>query len=172
MVKKGEKGVPRSAETRLKIGIGARNTRLSEKKPCPYACGGVYNSGNMVTHVRKHHEFICKLKGCTNDGTGKKGHGYCGPHYRLNAFCLSIGTTLEEYFKVYQDQNGKCKVCGREGALQRTSSVKTDVLVLDHCHASGKFRGLLCHRCNVGLGQFKDDIAVLQNAIDYLKGPL
>lgn len=173
MVKKGEKGVPRSAETRLKIGIGARNTRLAEKRLCIYGCGNYFNSGNMVTHIRKYHEFKCKVEDCQNDGTGKTGLGYCGPHYRLHCFCVKVGTTIEEYFKVYYEQGGRCKLCPREGTLQCIGTEsRNDVLVIDHCHSSGKFRGLLCYRCNLALGQFGDDVAVLQNAIDYLEGTL
>lgn len=174
MVKKGEKGIPRSAETRLKIGIGARNTRLAEKKPCPYGCEKTYNSGNMVTHIRRYHtEFVCKFKGCTHSGEGKRGLGYCGPHYAVHAFCVKVGTTIDEYHKVYEEQGGKCKLCPRKGSLRLSGADnKTEILVIDHCHESGKFRGLLCHNCNVGLGHFKDDIAVLENAIAYLKGEL
>jgi len=40
---------------------------------------------------------------------------------------------------------------------------------LDHCHKTGKIRGVLCKNCNVGLGNFFDNISLLQKAIDYLK---
>ena len=40
--------------------------------------------------------------------------------------------------------------------------------VLDHCHLTGQIRGLLCYNCNLGLGMFKDDCAVLYRAIVYL----
>ena len=43
-------------------------------------------------------------------------------------------------------------------------------LVVDHCHATGKVRGLLCHNCNRALGLLKDKISVLKNAIQYLEG--
>jgi hypothetical protein len=173
MVKKGEKGVPRSPETRLKIGIGSRKTRLSEKRPCTYGCGGVFNSGNMVTHIGKHHEFKCKLDGCPNDGKGKTGLGYCGPHYRLSFFCIKVGITLEDYYRIYDEQNGKCKLCSREGTLQCVGTPsKIDVLFIDHCHSSGQFRGLLCYRCNLALGQFDDNIETIENAVAYLKGNL
>ena len=39
---------------------------------------------------------------------------------------------------------------------------------IDHCHVSGKVRGILCQNCNMALGQFKDDTTILLNAIKYL----
>lgn len=170
MVKKGEKGIPRSAETRAKIGIGARNTRLSEKKPCPYGCEETYNSGNMSTHIGKHHTFKCKVAACNSSGKGKSGLGYCQRHYAVHAFCVKVGTTIDEYFRVYVEQGGKCKLCPKEGTLRGLGvGAKVEVLVIDHCHETGTFRGLLCHSCNIALGHFKDDITVLENAIDYLR---
>lgn len=41
-------------------------------------------------------------------------------------------------------------------------------LSIDHNHQTGKVRGLLCHHCNVGLGHFKDNIELLNSALDYL----
>ena len=58
-------------------------------------------------------------------------------------------------------QNHACAICGR---------VMKDKLFLDHCHKSGKLRGLLCCTCNSGLGMFKDNPELLDNAIRYLKG--
>jgi hypothetical protein len=43
-------------------------------------------------------------------------------------------------------------------------------LAVDHCHAGGHIRGLLCRQCNVGLGNFQDNIQYLKNAIKYLEG--
>jgi len=40
---------------------------------------------------------------------------------------------------------------------------------MDHDHETGKFRGMLCHHCNRGLGNFKDKIENLEKAIEYLK---
>lgn len=56
-------------------------------------------------------------------------------------------------------QNGGCAICGK---------IMKDKLVLDHCHRSGKARGLLCPTCNSGLGFFKDKPALLENAVMYL----
>ena len=43
---------------------------------------------------------------------------------------------------------------------------------VDHCHDTMKVRGLLCHRCNCGIGLLNEDITVLEKAINYLKGEL
>ncbi len=74
-----------------------------------------------------------------------------------------FGIGLLEYEAMSKAQDGKCKLCGRE---ERTKQRR---LAIDHCHETLKVRGLLCHHCNTGLGNFKDDIELLRNAIAYLE---
>ena len=62
--------------------------------------------------------------------------------------------------KLYQDAAGKCAICGSERQGRNHS--------LDHCHATGKLRGILCNKCNSGLGFFRDRIDLLEKAIAYL----
>lgn len=77
------------------------------------------------------------------------------------------GITLATYEAMLAAQGGKCAICGsadsktHEGALGKFFCV-------DHDHATGKARGLLCFLCNAGLGKFKDDPTVLVKAIEYL----
>ena len=75
--------------------------------------------------------------------------------------------TLEEYLGMFEKSDGKCYICGEEGfkmnIYQRTA------LVVDHCHASLKVRGLLCNNCNRALGLMQDDIERLKSAICYLE---
>lgn len=73
--------------------------------------------------------------------------------WRLKAY----GLTHEEYTVLYDTQQGRCALCAAEGEL-----------LVDHCHATGRVRGLLCHLCNSGLGMFKDNREVLAKAIMYL----
>lgn len=64
------------------------------------------------------------------------------------------------------DQSGLCAICGGEGfTMKECHSLK---LVVDHCHATGKVRGLLCHNCNRALGLLKDSSESLRCAINYL----
>lgn len=68
----------------------------------------------------------------------------------------------EQYDEMFAKQNGVCAICG----LPETG--KREYLCVDHDHASGRVRGLLCHDCNIGLGKFKDDATRLNKAIWYL----
>jgi hypothetical protein len=72
------------------------------------------------------------------------------------------GLTLADWMRLYVIQRNRCAICGVS-----QEDLEYD-LVLDHDHHSGEIRGLLCHKCNTGIGLLKDDPEILQNAIDYL----
>lgn len=78
-----------------------------------------------------------------------------------------FGLTLEEYEKVYKKffvlQNGCCGICNKH------QSELSKPLVLDHCHKTGKFRGLLCFACNVSIGGLQDDAELCLKAYNYLR---
>lgn len=76
---------------------------------------------------------------------------------------LRYGITLEQYNSMLLKQNYRCLICDR---LSSESTKKR--LVVDHCHITGKIRGLICDRCNVGIGSLGDNIEILINAVDYL----
>jgi hypothetical protein len=71
------------------------------------------------------------------------------------------GITIEQYNQMFVNQGGLCTICKEHPAENTRLSV-------DHDHKTGKIRGLLCIRCNAGLGHFKDEINLLLNAIKYL----
>jgi Recombination endonuclease VII len=78
------------------------------------------------------------------------------------------GITLDEYNQMLEEQNFVCKICHcPETSIGFGGEVKS--LAIDHCHDTGKVRGLLCDRCNHLLGLAKDSTKVLQNCIKYLK---
>jgi hypothetical protein len=67
-------------------------------------------------------------------------------------------------------QNNCCEICNKpESALGMKKDGNPKRLSVDHHHLSKKVRGLLCQRCNSGLGQFFEDIKTLENAISYIK---
>jgi len=83
------------------------------------------------------------------------------------------GLTLAEYEAMFEKQNHLCLICNKEETrVGRTGEIMP--LCVDHCHTCEdkghyKIRGLLCHNCNKGLGDFLDDINLLEKAIQYLK---
>lgn len=79
--------------------------------------------------------------------------------YKLRA---KYDISLDEYNEIFIKQDGKCAVCGKH-----QSEIKT-ALAVDHCHSTGKVRGLLCGNCNRGIGMLQDDIENLRCAILYL----
>ena len=74
----------------------------------------------------------------------------------------NFGITLEQYDEMLENQNGVCAICGGINFDGRR-------LAVDHNHKTGKIRDLLCMNCNHFIGQAKENIIVLQSAINYLK---
>ena len=72
--------------------------------------------------------------------------------------------SLDDYDRMFAEQNGTCAICGSpdSGGVGPHFSV-------DHCHTTGKIRGLLCRSCNVGIGNFQDNPETMAAAIEYLK---
>jgi hypothetical protein len=71
------------------------------------------------------------------------------------------GITLDDYISMFESQEGVCAIC-KELEYGK-------LLVVDHDHSSGRVRGLICYRCNNGLGSVKDSIETLVSMIDYLE---
>ena len=80
----------------------------------------------------------------------------------------TFGIREVDYERMNAEQNGKCKICGAKGESERNTS-RYKRLAVDHCHDTGDIRGLLCMKCNLGIGNFQDNIIYLENAINYLK---
>lgn len=69
---------------------------------------------------------------------------------------------MDEYNAKFNEQDGRCAICGTH------QSIVKNTLGVDHCHETNKNRGLLCTRCNLLIGEAKDDASILQRAIVYL----
>ena len=78
------------------------------------------------------------------------------------------GITGKEYDILLESQDMVCAICKKE-ETHKTNGKRIDMLSVDHNHETNEVRGLLCHRCNVGLGSFNDDLEVLEKAVKYLK---
>jgi hypothetical protein len=75
----------------------------------------------------------------------------------------NFNISLDQYNELFENQEGKCEICGvHQTCLKKCLSV-------DHDHATGKIRGLLCRSCNLGIGNLKDNIEILYKSIFYLQ---
>jgi Autographiviridae endonuclease VII len=82
-----------------------------------------------------------------------------GKSRRNDQLKCHYGISLDDYNAMLAQQNGVCAICMK--ISDRTLSV-------DHCHTTGVVRGLLCRRCNTGLGCFEDQPSLVLRAFDYL----
>ncbi len=89
----------------------------------------------------------------------------CG-HTR-NYMRKNYNISLEEYYKLLEEQDHKCAICGSVG-FKICEHTKLN-LVVDHDHMTGRIRGMLCHNCNRALGLLKDNTETLKTAISYLE---
>jgi hypothetical protein len=85
---------------------------------------------------------------------------------KLYSYSLArYGLTSEDYERMLKDQGFRCKICPAAHDLSK----KHCRLYVDHCHTTGKVRGLLCQKCNSLIGFAREDAEVLSGAIAYLK---
>ena len=93
----------------------------------------------------------------------------CKERSREAGYLNKYGITIEDFNKMLIEQDKKCLICGRT-AIEAGKRRKH--LSVDHCHKTGKVRGLLCIHCNTGLGAFDDNIDRLELAMVYLNANL
>lgn len=75
----------------------------------------------------------------------------------------TYGLEHGSYAAMFAAQGGACAICGTTDRGPRSR------FHIDHCHDTGKVRGLLCSRCNTGIGQFKHDPERIRSAVEYVK---
>ena len=127
-------------------------------KKC-YRCLEVLPRDRFHTSVRRKDGLKIWCKTCSS----KWNMNY---HYKRK-----YGLTKEQVDQMHEDRNFKCDICN--GSQQPRQVGKTgffsDKLAVDHCHKTGKVRGLLCNVCNTFLGAVKDDIKILKTMINYIE---
>ena len=97
----------------------------------------------------------------TKNGTAVDGYySMCKSCKRDAQYYQTYGITQDNYNELLELQDNKCAIC---------FNTPKKKLFVDHCHSTGKVRGLLCQHCNFVLGQAKDSTEILFNAISYLQ---
>lgn len=126
---------------------GRRNTCIS----CRNAYHSTYDNGNRKARAEK------ALKHYRRNKPEKDYERWV---YNLQ---YTYGVSEDQYYSIKESQNHSCAICGtHQDELNKR-------LAVDHCHTTGKVRGLLCTLCNTGLGKFKDSVDTLSAAIKYLE---
>jgi len=74
------------------------------------------------------------------------------------------GITLAEYNAMLESQGGGCAICGGQQTHSRFKN-----LSVDHCHDTGKVRGLLCNNCNLAIGKIGHDVDKARKMVQYLE---
>lgn len=88
-------------------------------------------------------------------------HGRARPHRDRTHYLREkkYGVDGEAFGRMFLEQQGSCKICGE--FLKKPH--------IDHCHTTGKVRGLLCMRCNTGIGMLRESEEIMNRAISYLR---
>ncbi|MEV4438520.1 endonuclease VII domain-containing protein [Streptomyces sp. NPDC049577] len=81
---------------------------------------------------------------------------------RRSKLKLKYGLTELEWERTLDTQGGGCAICGAQPHPKQGIAV-------DHCHTTGRVRGILCSKCNRALGYFRDDVERLLRAATYLE---
>lgn len=144
-----------------KITYHANKEELSKKRKVKYITNIDINRQKKRNEYNKNKDRINQLSKEKRDNEKDRFRGY-----KLKQ---SFGISLDDYNIVLLLQNNVCKICNLPNTVidKRNNTIKN--LAVDHDHKTGKVRGLLCQKCNIGLGHFDDNADFLKNAIKYLK---
>ena len=138
---------------------------MSDTKKCP-KCELVLPVDNFyktaTKHTKKGWRYNSECKDCTKIYSKAYREKDARRFYdKANARQIKYryGITIEERDNIVETQNGLCAICDIDISNKP---------YIDHCHDTGKVRGMLCMNCNAGLGAFKDSPEIFQKALDYL----
>jgi len=94
---------------------------------------------------------------------------YKNNHEKIHDYRLKkiYNINIEQYNLLLKKQHYCCAICKK--SIQQIKHKKVKKLGVDHNHLTGQVRGLLCHKCNSGLGSFEENLTILKNAMKYLK---
>ena len=122
-----------------------RNAYYAANKEKSLACSSRWRANNALKVTEYFKDYYRKTKDKYRDMTLRR----------------RFGITLGEYGDKLERQGGACAICGRRAGKR--------ALAVDHDHATGNVRGILCHYCNTALGKANDDPALLRKMAEYLE---
>lgn len=161
---RGSRSGPRVRETCAQCDRSLEDKRI-DARFCDEKCGDAWRNAKKSAKLREHKVANPRsCKGCGNAiSPERKGHAlYCSDECKIRSRRhQAYGLTADELTALLA-QHEKCAICQTDDWGKRGPQV-------DHCHATGKVRGILCINCNNGLGRFADDPIRLRAAATYLE---
>jgi hypothetical protein len=139
-------------------------TNTATHKSCPI-CGELKERSEFYKWKSRQDGLTAYCKPCFNDKNKKWQAENPDKLPNLDQTRISnrkrnFGISENDYAQMLVDQDNSCAICKKEIGWESA---------VDHCHTTGKIRGLLCRNCNLGLGGFKDNIETIRKAIEYVK---
>lgn len=139
---------------------------VKAKGLCKMHYARLLRHGHLSNKARTRPGVECSIEGCVLHVYAK---GVCHVHYmRKRKMREKFGMSTEEVAALSASQNGACAICLGTSSRIDGRSGRQHALAVDHDHATGKVRGLLCDKCNSGIGLLRDDPKILAAAIAYL----
>lgn len=87
---------------------------------------------------------------------------------RASRIKKEYGITMQAAEAMLSAQGGGCAICAKPLSIAQEGKAAADYSHVDHCHTTGKVRGILCNNCNHGIGKFMDNPDLLRAAANYL----
>jgi hypothetical protein len=150
---------------------------ISERGACPIdGCGKRLSKKNTIGRCQKHSlprwvAAVCAAGDCAKMLNVNNLTGFCGEHtngYRRDVVLRrNYGISEAEYDAMLAAQNGGCALCGSPPKPGGTGAASR--LHVDHDHVTKRVRALLCTRCNIGIGHFCENPALMRAAADYVE---
>lgn len=158
----------KAAYVRVATACGHCGADLSDKRPdakfCSDQCGQDYRNARLATErlASKRDRPPCQSCGGSVPVEMSTKAVYCSRRCRLRARRHEAYGLTRDELRALLAQHDVCAICGTADWGKKGPCV-------DHCHETGVVRGILCGRCNTGLGQFGDDPKRLLSAVSYLE---
>lgn len=142
----------RKEVNKLNISLSKENLKRCSK------CTEIKGLGEFSKNKNQKDGYSHYCKACRKIETKTRKKQHDCSHYRRR-----YGITLEMYEEMLIQQNYQCAICGVDA-----KDAHLHKLFVDHCHATGRVRGLLCNQCNTGIGMLQDSKEILAKAMVYL----
>lgn len=139
-------------------------------------CGKKYHAARYVSQKEKISGQIAAYRASNKDKLNEAGKVWRSKnkdkvkeYQRTTNLKKNFGLSIADYEKMAAAQNNTCAICLTPETFVHKAKGQVARLAVDHCHATGKIRKLLCAKCNKALGLFEDNPELMEHAANYIR---